>query len=65
MRTLVVVGQIYMHIDSGNRVLKSIPAVSHGDGISEIFYTNLIDGYFAIIRLALNVLHLSAQAPGL
>jgi len=54
---LVVVGQIYKHIDQSNGVLKTVPPVSNGDGIAKIFDPHFIDGDIAEIGLTLDILH--------
>jgi hypothetical protein len=54
---LVIVGQIHIHIDSRNRMLRTISPITHGNGIAKIFYPDFIDGNIAEIRLTLDVLH--------
>jgi hypothetical protein len=44
-------------------MLKTVPAISNGDGIAKILYPNFIDRNFAKIRLTLDVLHISGIAP--
>jgi hypothetical protein len=63
MGTLVVMGQIHIHIDCGDGMLKTVPAISNGDGIAKILYPNFIDRNISKIRLALDVLHISGLAP--
>ena len=54
---LVVVGQIYKHLDQGNGVLKTVPPVSNGDGIAKIFNSHFINGNITEIGLTLDILH--------
>ena len=53
----VLMGQIDIHIDGGNGVLRSVAPIANRDRISQIFDTDLINRKVAIISLILNVFH--------
>jgi hypothetical protein len=57
MSAFVVVGQIYKHVDDGNRMLETIPPITDGNGIAQIFNPHFIDGDVAEIGLTLDVFH--------
>ena len=57
MGTLKPVGQVDIHVDVGHRGLVPIGAVQHIDGISNAFYTHLLNIDISVVSGALNVFH--------
>jgi hypothetical protein len=50
-------GQIDIHVDRGNRILRSVTAIANGYRVSQIFDTDLINWNVAVIALILRVFH--------
>jgi hypothetical protein len=57
MGALVFPGKVDIHVDVCNRVLAAVPTVPHRNGIPEVLDADLVDGYVAVVPLALNVYH--------
>jgi hypothetical protein len=51
-------GQVNIHVDGSNRMLKIVTPIQNRYGILKIFYAHLIDGYAAVIALILNIFHI-------
>ena len=54
---LIVMGQIHIHAYCGYSMLKFVFPVKNRYGVLKILYTDLVDGYVAMIELILNIFH--------
>jgi hypothetical protein len=53
----ILMGQIDIHIDGGDRILRSLTAIANGYRVSQIFDADLVNGDVAVVALILRVFH--------
>jgi hypothetical protein len=55
MGTLEFLGQVDIHVDTGDGLLTSVHPIKHGDGVADVFHAHLVNVYVAVISEILDV----------
>jgi len=63
VRSLVLVGQVDVHVDPGDRLLFPLIFVENGDRVANAFHPDLVDIYLPVIFMVLYVFHGFCCAP--